>query len=650
MLRAAGSLSIALLATTVAAAPAAEPPRHLVPKQLFDAIASEYSGERAQESVRQIVQYHRIQGSPMMAAVASDVVLAKLRALGIDASIEEFPSDGRIRYQTWISPMGWEMKGGELWVESAAGEPDFVPFRVCRYEDVPMCVSTYSKGGEWSGELIDVGRGTEDGDYEGKTVTGRVVLASGYAADVARQAVLKRGAVGVVIYPDALDRPDHPDMVRYNGLWTRAEELPKASGGFQISANDLARLRDLMRKGAVRVRGKIDAELEAGRLTLVHARIRGAEHPEREILITAHLDHPKWSANDNASGSGALLEMARTVQALVASGKARPRSTLHFLWVPEFFGTMAYVTKHPEARAATPGGPGIVANVNMDMVGEDTVKTNSRFYYTRTPDSVPSIVNAVLGDALAQTREADLVAPSGTRNTWLAEEVPYSQGSDHDVLLGLGVPSTMLGHDPDWTHHTSEDTIDKTDATELRRVGVMATAAALFFAGADDADLERAGVLGAAEQIADLSRRAARARAYGSGGSCAARYRSAIDALQKQMADGAATPAPLPIVRHAGAGGRGPRRLVLLPYGGSAFEALSGDDLAWWTAQSKRFQGAGMPGRDLLVFEAVRFMDGDRTMAEIAEALACEFETTVDAAWVDRLVSILEGRKLVARR
>jgi hypothetical protein len=35
--------------------------------------------------------------------------------------------------------------------------------------------------------------------------------------------------------------------------------------------------------------------------------------------------------------------------------------------------------------------------------------------------------------------------------------------------------------------------------------------------------------------------------------------------------------------------------------------------------------------------------------AEIAEALTCEFGTNVDAAWVERLVALLEGLKLVAR-
>ena len=291
--------------------------QHLVKQEAFDAIATEYSGETAQENTRRIVEYHRIQGSPMMASVAEQVVLPRLKAAGLEAKIEQFPSDGKTKYGTYISPMGWDMRGGELWVEQvkpegAAGAKNFKPIMLCRYADVPMCVSTYSKGGEWSGDLVEVGSGTSDTNYQGIDVKGKVALASGYAANVVREAVIKHGAVGVVIYPAAGDRPDHPDMIRYNGIWPRAEELDKTSGGFQISRNQYDMIKSLMRQGAVRVHGKIDTTLGPGKLTLVHAFIRGTENPEREIYITAHLDHAKWSANDNASGSGAMIEAART--------------------------------------------------------------------------------------------------------------------------------------------------------------------------------------------------------------------------------------------------------------------------------------------------------------------------------------------------
>jgi len=134
--------------------------QHPVDQKTFDAIANEYSGEAAQENTRRIVEYHRIQGSPMMAAVAEQVVLPRLKAASLDAKIEQFVSDGKTKYGTYTSPMGWDMRSGELWVEGIVGAKDFKPIMLCRYADVPMCVSTYSKGGEWSGELVDVGSGT----------------------------------------------------------------------------------------------------------------------------------------------------------------------------------------------------------------------------------------------------------------------------------------------------------------------------------------------------------------------------------------------------------------------------------------------------------------------------------------------------------
>lgn len=611
----------------LAASTPAPPECHLVPRAVFDAIGTEYSGENAREYTRRLIEYHRIQGSPMMAAVAERVVLAELSRLGIEARIEKFPSDGKISYQTFRSPMGWDMRGGELWVEGEA------PERLCRYAEVPMCVSTYSKPGTWAGELVDVGRGTKDADYAGKDVRGKVALASGYAGTVVRQAVLKHGAVGVVIYPAADDRPDHPDLVRYNGIWPRAEELEKTRGGFQISANQYAHLKASMTKGPVRVRGTVDADLGAGELTLVHAWIRGTKQSQREVLLTAHLDHPKWSANDNASGSAGMLELARALQTLIKGGKIPPpERTLHFLWVPEFFGTMAYVTQHPEARRCgawddprkgapwKEGDPCILANLNLDMIGEDTVKTNSRFYATRTPASVPSFLDALLADVMEQTRAAGPEAPTGTRQYWQPEMIDYAQGSDHDIFLGLGVPSSMFGHDPDWTHHSSEDNLDKVDPSELRRVGTMAGASAWWIASA-----EPPGALVA--KLVEASDLALRSRT------------SVREALAPKS----------PPQR---SGGPRPRRLVLLPIDSSALEDLPKADKEWWDGQRDRFGRVGeglatAPDLDLVVYEAVNLMDGQRSTGEIAAALAAEFGAPIDGAWVERVVSVLEGRGLV---
>jgi aminopeptidase YwaD len=637
--------------------------QHLVKQEVFDAIANEYSGESAQENTRRIVEYHRIQGSPMMAAVAEQVVLPRLKAAGLEAKIEQFVSDGKTKYGTYISPMGWDMRSGELSIENVAGAKDFKPIMLCRYADVPMCVSTYSKGGDWSGDLVDVGSGTTDANYQGIDVRGKVALASGYAANVVREAVLRHGAVGVVIYPLAGDRPDHPDMVRYNGIWPRAEELDKTSGGFQISRNQYDKLKSLMHQGTVRVHGKIDATLGPGKLTLVHAYIRGTEHPEREILITGHLDHPKWSANDNASGSGAMMEAARALQALIAARKlAAPKLTIHFMWVPEYFGTLAYVSNHKELKFCgnfyepEPNGPQcVLANINMDMVGEDTVKTNSRFYFTRMPDSVPFFINAVMSDVLQQTREADLYAQTGTRNYWMPEAIPYAQGSDHDVFLGLGIPATMLGHDPDWTHHTSEDKIDKTDASEFRRVGTFATSAAWFMAAADSRSWRQVRAGAYTDRVAELAHRLALDSNSDTAVKRVLKNREEFNAQADRL--DSLTPQPSaarPRTPNTAGAAAGPRRLTLLPLDASVFESANPDDKQWLAEQEARFASdseglATKPNFALISFEAVNFMDGHRSTAEIADLLSAEYLLDIDQAWVDRLVSILEKQKVVSR-
>src|SRR5262245_7154404 len=78
---------------------------HVIEQETFDRVASELSGERAQELDRRIVERHRIQGSPMMADVATAVVLPALREAGVEARIETFPSDGKTLYQSFVSPM-----------------------------------------------------------------------------------------------------------------------------------------------------------------------------------------------------------------------------------------------------------------------------------------------------------------------------------------------------------------------------------------------------------------------------------------------------------------------------------------------------------------------------------------------------------------
>lgn len=99
----------------------------------------------------------------------------------------------------------------------------------------------------------------------------------------------------------------------------------------------------------------------------------------------------------------------------------------------------------------------------------------------------------------------------------------------------------------------------------------------------------------------------------------------------------------------------GPHRLVLLPINSKdLFADLAGDDKQWWDAQEERFADPHGdllpegPTMDKLVWETINFMDGHRSTAEIADLLSAEYLVDINQAWVDRLVKILESKKLVA--
>ncbi len=403
----------------------------------------------------------------------------------------------------------------------------------------------------------------------------------------------------------------------------------------------MSNLKSLMAKGAVRVKGTIDATLAPGKLTHVHAYIRGSEHPEQEVLITAHLDHPKWSANDNASGAASLIEMARTMKVLIAAKKIpQPLRTIHFMWVSEYYGTLAYASTHKETRRcgdwddpravakwdANAKQPCTVANINMDMVGEDTQKTNGRFYFTRTPDSVPSFLNALLEDVMQQTRDARLFAGAGTHNYWQPEAAAHTLGSDHEIFLGLGIPSTMFGHDPDWTHHTSEDTVDKTDASELLRVGVMASAASEWMASARDGDWEHASAVASFDLSLSEAKKMTKTTMTGGFDEAdlsANKLYTAVSKAGVRDPEGPHRKEPYPAIvdfKAPSLAKEGPHRLALLPINSKdLFADLAGDDKQWWEAQQQRFADPHGdllpegPTMDKLVWETINFMDGHRS-------------------------------------
>jgi hypothetical protein len=449
-------------------------------------VRDELSGVVAKSFVEQISGFHRIQASTMFHE-AAEYVKNELFKIGLkDATIEQFPADGKTKYWTYTSPIGWSVKSAELRLV----EPE--EMLIVRYEDVPQCLHTYSKATPPEGvtaELVDVGAGTKPKDYEGKDVKGKFVLATGRANPVHEQAVYKLGAAGVITdtityeMPNVRESLDIPDAHAYQGIWPNAEEQDKVTFGFSLSKRQGNQLRALLKNGkTVKLKAKVDAQLFPGNEEVITATIPGKTKPNEEIFLIAHLCHPKPSANDNASGSGLLLEIARTITALINSGKVeQPARTIRFFWVPETLGTVAYLSHHEDMFSR------FVAGINLDMVGQNQEICKSTLNLDRTPDSLPSYLSDYVLSLMEQSiKEFDTVTGFGSSSTFRYNTTTFSGGSDHAEFTNstIGVPCVMLLQWPDLFYHTSMDTIDKVSEDSLKRIGWITTVAALTLANA----------------------------------------------------------------------------------------------------------------------------------------------------------------------
>ncbi|MEW6455632.1 MAG: DUF4910 domain-containing protein [Acidobacteriota bacterium] len=452
--------------------------QEIISKKIIDEFINELSGERAKDEVIMISRFHRIQASRGWHDAAI-YIQNELKRYGIEnISLEGWPSDGDTYYFTLQTPPGWEAKSAELWLVE--------PFqqKLCDYEENPNVLATLSRSANVKSELIDVGTGLNPEEYEGKDVKGKIVLATGYSGDVHREAVMKRGATGIVTYYPMEVRKEHPELVRYTSLRVRLSEKDKTRFAFNVSKSQGAMLKNLLQSGKkVVLHAKVDAEIYRGEVEVLTATIPGNVYPEKEVLIIAHLCHPKPSANDNASGSAGTLEIARTIKKLIDEKKINyPKRTIRFMWVPEMSGTIAYIKAHPEFQKNT------IASINLDMIGENLEITDSTFNVTKTPDSMPTFLNDLVEYYTLLTDKLNITSLRGNNSPFNFRILPYSGGSDHYILTegSISIPSVMFGHWPDPFHHTSQDTPDVTDPTELKRVCLITALSIWTIANAED--------------------------------------------------------------------------------------------------------------------------------------------------------------------
>lgn len=398
-----------------------------------------------------------------------------------------------VRQEPMTTGPQWSGIRGELWVSAPHR------YKVTSYADLPMSLPVGNGNFEGTGlELVDVDTGSLDSEYAGKDVKGKVVLVRGRPTPALRKAVVERGAVGVLSsystppwnQPHRLDG-DFPDQVG----WTRVPSalFPKGTPTpfvFMLSDRQARELRAQLQSGPVKLDVSVAVKEVEGHYSIVSGVIPGTR-PGEEVVLTAHLDHYKPGADDNASGSATVLEMVRTYTTLIQRGVLPPPvRTVRVLWLPEFEGTRHWFTQHASDPVRR------VANFNFDMLGAHLSRVHSRFAISATPDWNASFVNAVSDSTVAfmnrfngvkypPRRDFYIGSATGSRDALNARVERYGRGSDHQLFNDHGIPGVAFSTWPDDAYHTSGDRPENVDPTQLHRAAFAGLASVTVAAWAD---------------------------------------------------------------------------------------------------------------------------------------------------------------------
>ena len=213
----------------------------------------------------------------------------------------------------------------------------------------------------------------------------------------------------------------------------------------------------------------------------VLAYIEGSEKPEELLVITAHLDHIgveedgqiNNGADDDGSGTVAILEIAEAFQLAVEAG-ARPKRSVLFLHVTgEEKGLLGskFYTDNPVYPLEN-----TVANLNIDMIGriDNLHDDNPNYVYLIGSD----ILSQDLHDVSAAMNDAyinlDLDYRYNDPTTEVFERGRYIQNryyyrSDHYNFAKNEVPVIFYFNGTHADYHAPSDTVEKIEYELLEK-------------------------------------------------------------------------------------------------------------------------------------------------------------------------------------
>jgi aminopeptidase YwaD len=486
--RARGALLAAILGVAGRSAPLAAQRAETPPavKRYFELVRPLFSGKNAYEQVAFMDQYFRWPGN-----TGFNASLRRVEGILKNAGyVEEksAPSGAPLTYRIEHRPMrtpAWEPVDASVTVVGEAAPV----LRLATNRNM-LAINSYSTPDTGVvAPLVDVGAGTPT-DFGRQSVAGKIVLADGSVGGMFTEAVVKRGALGVLAYRmPAYTQPEiHRTSIQFGSI---AYDTTHRAWAIALSRDAVDRLRGAAKAGAmVRVRTAVKS-YPSDEMTIV-AEVHGSAAPSERFVLSAHVQEP--GTNDNASGVGDLSEMARVLGELARTNALRPKRTITMLFGLEIAQTRNFLADDSVRTR------GVKWGLSLDMTGEDTKKTGGTFLIEKMPD--PSAIWTRGDDHHTDwggrpLAKADLVphyyndfllarcADQAATTGWVVRANPFEGGSDHTPFLQFKKPGVLFWHFTDVYYHTDGDRLDKVSQQELVNSGLAALVSALTLTSAD---------------------------------------------------------------------------------------------------------------------------------------------------------------------
>lgn len=219
----------------------------------------------------------------------------------------------------------------------------------------------------------------------------------------------------------------------------------------------------------------------------VIAFIKGSQYPDEVLIITAHSDHlgkdlekTYHGADDNASGTSAILELAQAFKLAQKNGNSPKRSIAFMHLTGEEIGLYGsrYFIENPLFPIEN-----IVADLNIDMIGrmDELHEPDSNYIYLIGADRISKELHYISEKANSIFTKLELDYKYNDDK----DPNAYYYRSDHYNFARYKIPVIFYFNGEHKDYHQVTDTADKIDYVALAKRSKLIFSTAWYLANSD---------------------------------------------------------------------------------------------------------------------------------------------------------------------